>query len=64
VSVKRSRSKFRLATQEVRQAVLDAELDREEDSCTALDGGHEAMLYWGLVTSVTFNGVTRGPSRL
>jgi len=30
-----------------RQAVLGAELDRDEDSYTALDGGHEAMLCWG-----------------
>jgi len=26
---------------------LGAELDREEDSYTALDVGHEAMLCWG-----------------
>jgi len=34
-------------TGEVRQAVLGVELDREGDSYTALDEGHEAMLWWG-----------------
>ncbi|QCE14357.1 hypothetical protein DEO72_LG11g1357 [Vigna unguiculata] len=43
--------------QEVRQAILGAKLDREEDSYIALHGGHDAMLcvgpsyecdlYWG-----------------
>jgi len=42
-----SGSKFRLVTGEVRQAVLGVELDREGDSYTALDEGHEAMLWWG-----------------
>jgi len=40
-------TKFRLETREVRQTVLDVELDREEDFYTALDGGHDAMLCWG-----------------
>ena len=42
-----SRTKFCLATREVRQVFLDVELDREEDFYTALDGGHEMMLCWG-----------------
>jgi len=31
---------------------------------TAFDGGLDAMLYWGPVTSVTFIGVTRDHLRL
>jgi len=31
----------------VRQAVLGVELDREEDSYTALNEGHDTMLCWG-----------------
>jgi len=41
---RRSRTKFRLATREVCQAVLGAELDREEDFYTTLDEGHDVML--------------------
>jgi len=41
-------TKFCLATREVCQAILGAKLDREEDFYTALDGGHYAMLCWGL----------------
>jgi len=47
VSAKWYGSKFCLATREVRQAVLGAELDREEDFYTTLDGDHEAILCWG-----------------
>ena len=47
MSARRSGSKFRLAMQEVRHAILGAKLDREEDFCTTLDRGHEAMLCWG-----------------
>jgi len=57
VSARRFGTKFRLATREVRQEILGAELDREEDSYTALDGGHEVMLCWGPVRSVTCIGV-------
>ena len=41
---RRSRAKFRPTTWEVRQAVLGAELGREEDFYTALDEGHDVML--------------------
>jgi len=44
---KRSGIKFRLVTREVRQAVLGAELDREEDFYIALDGDHDVMLWLG-----------------
>ncbi|QCD94138.1 hypothetical protein DEO72_LG5g2217 [Vigna unguiculata] len=43
-TARRSGTKFRLVTREVRQAVLGAELDREEDLYTALDRCHDAML--------------------
>jgi len=51
---------FRLVTREVRQAILGSELNRKEDFYTTLDGGHDAMLCWGPITSVTCIGATRG----
>ena len=48
MSGRRSGTKFRLATQEVRQTVLGAEFDREEEFYTTLDEGHDAMLWLGV----------------
>jgi len=46
-TVRRSGTKFRLATREARQAVLGAELVREEDFYTTLGEVHDAMLWLG-----------------
>ena len=64
MSAKWSGSKFCLATQEVRQAVLDAELNREEIPGPLWMEVMRRCFARGLFTSVTCIGVTRGHSRL
>jgi len=44
---KRSGMKFHLATREAHQAILGAELARDEGFYITLDEGHDAMLWPG-----------------